>query len=207
MKRLIFVLVCAIVFSGSVMAGVVNVDFGAAGLYSGTAAASDTGTTWNQGVWNGTTPNLMESDGTTVSTVDVTITNPQSYYATGITSTLMKDYIYRLNGTIFVDISGLAENADYDLYLYSAGGAAGATFTFGTETATASGSPAAEPWTLGGNYVVLSVTSDAAGEISGEFSNGTNYATLNGMQIVPVPEPATMALLGLGALVLRRRKK
>ena len=68
-------------------------------------------------------------------------------------------------------------------------------------------------WVEGENYVKVQVTL-AAGEYLTIVSEGVNSSSsqgdgrgfLNSIAVTPVPEPMTVALLGLGGLFLRRRK-
>ena len=64
------------------------------------------------------------------------------------------------------------------------------------------------PLTEGINYVRFLTMSDAAGTIRGTFEGGaTKFGALNGIQITPIPEPATLSLLALGAILTGRRKR
>ncbi len=62
-----------------------------------------------------------------------------------------------------------------------------------------------------GNYIVFSGVTGASFDLilQGSAAESVLRVAVNGMQIVPVPEPSSSALLGLGglALVLRRRRK
>jgi hypothetical protein len=114
----------------------------------------------------------------------------------------------------------------YDLYLYGANydDDRGARFIVGGQTVTIFNNPTADgqhPGTtfdLGANYTIFhNVTPDASGTISGtwdgQFTNpmtGTSgEGDFNGLQLVMVPEPSTLALIGLGlaGLVAVRRRR
>ena len=55
-----------------------------------------------------------------------------------------------------------------------------------------------------GDSVSLSADTITIDAITGIW--GQERATISGLQVIAVPEPATMALLGLGAVLLRRKK-
>jgi hypothetical protein len=114
----------------------------------------------------------------------------------------------------------------YDLYLYGANydDDRGARFIVGGQTVAIYNNPAvdgAHPGTnydLGANYTVFhSVTPDGSGTISGTwdgqftnpFTGQSGEGDFNGLQLVLVPEPTSVALMGLGVagmLIVRRRK-
>ncbi len=116
----------------------------------------------------------------------------------------------------------------YNLYLYGGNydNTRGAAFTVSSGTAVNgltsainSGASGNKSFVLGQNYVEFTgVTPDANGNITGTWSAVSNpnsglsgEGDFNGLQLVQVsvPEPTTMAMLGLGAaslLFFRRRK-
>ncbi len=125
---------------------------------------------------------------------------------------MLKDYAFTSladRDVRTVTISGLAADTEYTLYLYGAGDVwdQGTAFTFGGNTAHTTGN-LGSAYVLGGNYVVMNATADAFGNIAGSWTNSTltapwnSYGAFNGIQIVP--EPATLMLVGLGGILIRR---
>lgn len=117
----------------------------------------------------------------------------------------------------------------YDLYLYGANydGTRGALFTVSSGTAvsgltattnpySSSGSGPLTTFQLGVDYVEFTgVTPDANGNIAITWTQNVNdplgggEGDFNGMSLVTVPEPTTMAFMGLalmGLLAVRRRR-
>ncbi|MDF7799291.1 PEP-CTERM sorting domain-containing protein [Pontiellaceae bacterium B1224] len=185
---------------------------------------SYTGTNWNDSVWGEDSRNAMtdlkDTDGNTTG-VGFTLSGGSNYGGDAIALDVLKEYRYFSgNATttgISIDLAGLGANAQWDVYFLSQGNANGRTTQFrhfdGAVTNTLPASPAdmAETaWVSGGNYVKFSITADAAGTASFDASSlsGNNSGSLNGLQLVAVPEPATLGLVmavGGGLLFIRRR--
>jgi len=62
-------------------------------------------------------------------------------------------------------------------------------------------------WELDDNYAVGKVTVDGSQRIIVATDNVGQQGLISSVEIVEVPEPATMALMGLGSLVMLRRRK
>ena len=101
------------------------------------------------------------------------------------------------DGTLgFLDDGNFVANPD--VRLVSAG-------ALGSSTLTAAQCRDVDRWIPGQNYVVFPVTITSWNQYLVVTSYGHN-AAMNGIQIVPIPEPATMSLLVLGGLALLRRR-
>jgi hypothetical protein len=191
MKKSVIVGAFVLLAVGAAQALVVNVDINAGGAttYSGQGGVSDSG----NNSWNAlpedvsSLNNLTASDGITATTIDVSITGGRFEYT--LSNELMSDYAYANGSPIDVTLSGLTPLASYTLYVYCQGDqeSQNATVTFGgmseTTTGDVSGSLVA-----GGNYVILPITADAGGTISGTVAqDGSSYVAINGLQIVEAP--------------------
>lgn len=218
-------------------ADVINVQYpvvvrhGTYTVYTGTGAAPDTGTVWNQA--NGTSgtgtllTDLEDSQGnpTTVSLSELTTGGGQrNETSPAVTNALLDSYLFLTSSTATdtFTISGLTAGAQYDLYLYASdGGLAngqGAAFTVngvsfgqtGSKTTTSSATATTIPTSdLNISYVEGTTTADANGDIAVTFGSNTvsstNGGIFNGFQLVgpsTVPEPTDIALFGVGALGL-----
>ena len=62
------------------------------------------------------------------------------------------------------------------------------------------------PMTTPANYAMLSGTVSDAGTIDIVGYNASGWVNFMGLQVEVVPEPATLALFGLGGLLLRKRR-
>jgi hypothetical protein len=167
-------------------AQVVNLDIEntAGWTYSGQGAYADAGNDfWNSSL-DGMT-DLVESDGVTATMIDVTI-SAGSRHAFTLSHDLMADYSYSRDVDTAITISGLSPNGNYLLYVYCQGDqlSQNATVSFGGSSSSTTGlldGTISE----GGNYVVMAATANASGEITGTVArNGSNYAAVNGLQII-----------------------
>ncbi len=202
-KRFLLGAVCTAV---SAQALVVNLDIEdlSRSTYSGQGVYPDSGNEyWNSSA-DGMT-DLTASDGATATTLDVALSAAGRFEYTQ-SHALMADYAYALNAAISVEITGLASNAVYDLYIYCQGDqvSQAAAVSFGGITNSTTGDISGS-LVEGGNYLVFSnVTSDAVGQISGTVAqNGSKYVALNGLQISgdDFPGPKTFVHPGIGMTV------
>lgn len=131
---------------------------------------------------------------------------------------LMKTYLYATSPTndYTIAFSGLNALSQYGLYIYSQGDSAsdnrrlgvtvnGVTYTTTAAVATAS------TFIENQNYLHVTGTADASGNLMITYRRVAGEANINGMQIetMNVPEPASILLLGIGGMVygaLRRRE-
>lgn len=181
----------------------INVDFNEGTIYSGTAAAPDTGTVWNSfpetlGSTALTLTDVVMSDGgPSPYDVSVTTSGPELKVYTQTSSgnpnplDLMKDYAY--GGTYTVTVSDLPEGT-YHLYVYGHGDnvSQGSTVTIdaanggGTATAGTSGTQYRNLFTSGAegySYLKFEPTVGPSGTL---VFTAASY--LNGFQLVAPPE-------------------
>lgn len=199
-----------LVFSGAAAAGtVVNVDFQGPGnpTYSGAGAAASSGTFWNA-VGLGGASNLLADNGSTTTTIGVTLNSYQGYFNWGGANALTNDRIYGpSSGTASVTISGLAGGQNYDIYAYSSQWTTVYSISgYGSQTATPT--DLSNHWTAGNQYVEFaSVAASAGGVITlvDTASGSSQWTVIAGLQIVgadatSAPEPASLALFATAAL-------
>lgn len=113
-----------------------------------------------------------------------------------------------INGSLGFELSGLTANSLYDIAIIAANNQIGDARTV-EATVGASSVTASNAATLAGSTAVLTVSSDAAGKITGTLANaaGSPEAGLAGLTVTLVPEPASLALFGLGGLLMLHHRR
>jgi pectin methylesterase-like acyl-CoA thioesterase len=184
----------------------INVDMDHGAIYTGTAAAPDTGTKWNSISAAGTLSPVLDSQGNTVSGVAIAFSSSGTVHIYNDTaagnpnpSALMSDYTY--GATYTLTITGLTPNQAYGLYAYSHGNVDNQTGTI-TLAAANGGAGASTSQTgdssnfrniymygKGYDYVVLSGTADGSGALTFTV---VNY--LNGFQLQKLVAPTITGL-------------
>jgi len=204
--------------AGPAAAAQINIDFGNGGVYSGTAAAPDTGTKWNSFAYVALTDAALVDSSNMPTSVTLTKPSSNDYSNSGggsgpANDALMRDYLWVKNGSSTITLGGLTPNATYDLYIYGLGDQTDQSILVTLDAANggATGNttgPERSPLNEGENWIKLTPNADSSGNILFTWQNRDNqHGGLNGLQLV-VPEPATLSLLALGGLaILRKRRK
>lgn len=198
------------------ISGLVNIDFNKAGSSVGTAGGAAVvgaaGDTWNgiavavsPGPASGTNISLVDS---TNAASDATLSYSADYGldvgSSSFFPALLKDYLRVQNAAGTVTIGGLSSAVTYDVYLYIASDTQNRVSTFTVDGATSSTAANSSDQTLtsfveGKNYLKFTLSPDANDQIKITIhqGGGATQGNLNGLQIQAVPEPASLAILGL----------
>jgi hypothetical protein len=124
-----------------------------------------------------------------------------------LTSNAAKGSLSMVEGTGYLsEITATNKTPDYDYVGPSYSGGSGYEVAFLNMNSSAA---------LGPDLFYFTMNAVAAGKVNLSMAEVTFYdttwtqvlgTTLNGMEVTILPEPATIMLLGLGSLLLRRRK-
>jgi hypothetical protein len=222
LKSLVVMLVLPAVASAAIVNIDLCLDFDQGGLQDGPGAVGAVGDVWNwvclPGGWGALVPDevtgLVDSTGAATS-VSLKMNNGQYRGPVGSGWTGPLAAMYQDGIHFYADetgaIGGLNDGSTYDIYLY--GGPWDGNGTVFTVDGVAKSIQTSNSWESlaeikeGEEYALFSGVAPVGGEIG--FTVGlapdTN-AWLTGIQIVEVPEPATMLMLGVGVLFLRKKK-
>ena len=192
------------VFTQLVSAAGFNIDFGSAftGLPSTYSAASGQAGVWNDVFANG---NLQDTTGAATSVaVTPIVGNPNGQIGAATTNDelLLGDFFFFSSGWN-VDFAGLTDGL-YDVYYYapSSTGVSTGAFTANGTSITEIPGDSVSNLIQGTSYDVLSGVSVSGGTLSLASTGGVlelNFG-LAGLQLVPVPEPASLALFAVGLM-------
>ena len=201
----------------------VLIDFGGTLTYSNQQPA---GIYWNNIGGNETNRNLTATNNT-ASGIGIVVSgaNGINSWNSGVTistnlgkfayDSVIADGLYNTAGvTATVTLTNLNSSYTYNLILYGArqGSERYTYYTIGSTTKTQQTGSATAGWIPTNTTSFLSLTPDANGKITMTFTgkdalNANTFSYLNALEIQVVPEPATIGMLGLGAisvLIVRR---
>lgn len=131
----------------------------------------------------------------------------------GHTTYVRYDVAYVTSGSVSWSLTGLVDGAAYNLILYSqfvsdlpAGNALTDYSIIGHDAGNGVGAAVTLDADNDGNFTNVIAT---GGEIHGTFAlrSGMAIGSLSGLQFEAVPEPSSLALIGLGGLCLLRRRR
>ncbi len=217
--------------ANSIFASTIDVQFGNGGTtYVGTAAAPDSGTTWNNLASGDQLNTSLVNSNDQMTTVTLTLAGSSGGFTTGILNpshadpnepvgtagvydNLLRPQVFVSGGTATITIGGLTAGHVYDLYSYEVRGNTYENTTFTVTSQAGFPSATSTPdnntttgLTAGEDYVHFTeLTPNALGQIVETFTNGGGsvYGATNGFQLIDVtPEPSTLLALASGAIML-----
>lgn len=199
-------------FTSSASAALIaSFDVGGTPAYTGTSGPAGDDATW--GVAGTTSDGGVSLDVVAGSWTSFFYGAPSDY------SGLTGSFVYGNPGSSnSVQLSGLDDLKTYDIYVIASNGTVfaatniyGGVYTSGTESASATGgTPGEDAWIEGGNYAVLSnlTSSGTVIDITATDIDGQVFYGIAGIQVFEVvPEPGSLALLGLGGLMIAARRR
>jgi hypothetical protein len=186
-----------------------NVDFGSGNAFGGGAppgagfgAASGQAGVWNNIVAFNTPSGIVDVDGSATG-VSISISADDmggvDHLSPGDANDLMEDNFFSFGSSWSFSLTGLTDGL-YDVYLYEphhSGVSSGSGSVNGSAFSNINGNFSSGIFVLGSNYHRIDDVAVVGGTLSGVGSS-TSFSGLAGLQIVPVPEPGSAALLGLG---------
>ena len=168
-----------------------------------------TGTTWTSGFASSAT-DLSFSDGSS-STIGYTLaaqfttTNGGSNQAGQQVLTMFTEAAGTGGGNTILTINGLQNGLAYDIYLDSAfNNNGGSAFTIGSQTQGTTGAINSGSFISGVNFVEFAGINpiDNSIVVTISPSNPGGFSLLDGFQITEAPEPNSLLMMGLGAVIL-----
>lgn len=224
---ILLAILCVFTISAGADTLVASFDFGAEALYNGLGPYADQSAQFTF---------VNDDSGSIGMANDITVELLNgSYFLAGINSNTADDSTdpIALFGDYYVQeglgdggdnqgnfkLTGLDINQMYDIYMIAPNGTGlgvnnvyGGDYTVGTKTVSATGGVDGifTGWVEGRDFAVFHNVGAPTGEFSGTFNriDSQDHTGIAGIQIVAVPEPATMSMVGfvgLLTLLIRRR--